>query len=147
LPHLSLIPPKKIIKPDKNKVYFLVSGKISLYAPDDSNSVNLSQPLFEGFTNPKTESLEIKNRLGRHILDMECTFENPFYAGDELYFLQINPNYLVVTKSHCIKIEISVPPLFALFQMFSPAELLLMKKKCEARIKGFLELKLQLESC
>jgi len=107
-----------------------VSGKISLFAPDDSGSVNLDQPLFKGFANPKTELLETKNRLGRHILDMECTFENPFYAGDELYFLKINPNYIVVTKSHCIKIELSVGPLFALFQMFSPMELLLMKKQC-----------------
>ena len=77
---------------------------------------------------------------------MDCTFENPFYAGDELYFLMMNPNYLVVTKSHCIKIEISVAPLFALFQMFSPMELLLMKRKCEARVMDVFQLKLEVES-
>ena len=101
-----------------------MSGKISLFAPDDSSTVNYTQPKFKGFTNPKTEVLEIGKKLGRHILDMDCSFENPFYAGDELFFLKMNPNYIVVTKSYCIKVELAVAPLFALFQMFSPEELL-----------------------
>ncbi len=75
-------------------------------------------------------------------MDMECTTENPFYAGDELYFLKINPNYIVVTKSHCIKVELAVAPLFAIFHMFSPEELLVMKKKCEARIVELCQLRL-----
>jgi hypothetical protein len=37
LPVLSLVPPKTIMKQDSRKVYLLVSGHISIYAPEDSS--------------------------------------------------------------------------------------------------------------
>lgn len=77
---------------------------------------------------------------------MDCSFENPFYAGDEFYFMRINPNYTVVTKSYCIKVELPVGPLFGLFNMFSSEELFEMKIKCEERITDLFNLKNQVDT-
>lgn len=77
LPSVTLVPPKTVIQHDSGKVYLIVSGRIGLYAPDDFSSVRLERP-FKGFSNPKTEALEMNKRIGKHILTKECSPESPF---------------------------------------------------------------------
>lgn len=78
---------------------------------------------------------------------MECSAENPFSFGEELFFLNLNPTYTIVTKSFCIKVELPAQPLFGIFRQFSVREIKLMKKKCEQKIEKLYYLKEEKASC
>jgi hypothetical protein len=85
--------------------------------------------------------LENEHKLGSLVLQMDCTPLNPFWVGEEIFLLQLDPSYTVVTKSFCIKIELLGQPLLKIISLFSVEDLLQMKLKCKTKIHKLRHLK------
>jgi len=72
--------------------------------------------------------------FGPPVVQMKCSSQNPLKIGEELYFLQLEPTYMIITASYCLKVDFQAQALFKIVSLFSVEEIKKMKENSLSKV-------------